>query len=210
MAMAGGGRRWRIEKQLGAFVRQYGRRGRAPHDPNDRGYDRKIEQQLKRLRPEELDELLRDERAADLMDELQVVLETPKSGWLTVNIAGQGGAFTAVGSDVPFDFLAELVRAIASVIDMEGVFKAVLNEEPRELAFEFRRMTGTTILQVVECKTAERLFVFSGRLTVVVLPFWRALRRLESRWPAGDWRWAFPENEMAQLSVAVKALKAAG
>ena len=39
----------------------YGR-GRSPgHDPNDRGYSREMEEAIKRLPPEELDRLMRDD-----------------------------------------------------------------------------------------------------------------------------------------------------
>lgn len=45
----------------GAFVRQYGRKaGRG--DPNDRAYDRKMEQMLKSLTPEEMDRVLNGEQ----------------------------------------------------------------------------------------------------------------------------------------------------
>ncbi len=39
-------------------MRQYGRRAHAGHDPNDRGYDRKVERMVKRMPPQELDRLL--------------------------------------------------------------------------------------------------------------------------------------------------------
>jgi hypothetical protein len=54
-------RRQRLQGELGAFMRQYGRRKHAGHDPNDRGYDRELEQQMKHMDPRELDELLHGE-----------------------------------------------------------------------------------------------------------------------------------------------------
>ncbi len=42
-------------------MRQYGRKkpkGHAAHDPNDRSYDRRLEQNIQRMRPDELDALL--------------------------------------------------------------------------------------------------------------------------------------------------------
>ena len=41
------------------FVQQYARKAQKREDPNDRVYDRKIEQDIKRMRPEDLDALLR-------------------------------------------------------------------------------------------------------------------------------------------------------
>ena len=56
-------RKERVRRQIGGFMRQYQRKANrgGGMDPNDRGYDRKIESQIKRMRPEELDELLRDD-----------------------------------------------------------------------------------------------------------------------------------------------------
>jgi hypothetical protein len=51
----------RLKSQLGKFIQQYARKACRGFDPNDRHYDRKLEQQIKRMKPEELDELLRDE-----------------------------------------------------------------------------------------------------------------------------------------------------
>jgi hypothetical protein len=45
-------------KELGTFLRQYGRRAQKGQDPNDRTYDREIEQELRRVKPEELDRLI--------------------------------------------------------------------------------------------------------------------------------------------------------
>ena len=45
-------------KELGTFLRQYARRAQKGQDPNDRTYDREIEQELRRLKPEELDQLI--------------------------------------------------------------------------------------------------------------------------------------------------------
>jgi len=50
--------RKRIRRELGSFLDSYGRKAHAGHDPNDRGYDRKLEQRIKRMPAEELDELL--------------------------------------------------------------------------------------------------------------------------------------------------------
>lgn len=51
-------RRQRLQGELGAFVRQYGRKKHPGHDPNDRGYDRQLEQQMKQMDPRDLDDLL--------------------------------------------------------------------------------------------------------------------------------------------------------
>lgn len=52
-------RKRRLEADIGVFIRQYARKHYPKHDPNDRRYDRKIEQIVRRMSPEELDELMR-------------------------------------------------------------------------------------------------------------------------------------------------------
>jgi hypothetical protein len=43
------------------FVQQYARKAHRGHDPNDRRYNRDAEKSIKRMRPDELDRLLRDD-----------------------------------------------------------------------------------------------------------------------------------------------------
>jgi len=47
-----------IAKEFGTFLREYARRAQKGCEPNDRVYDRAIERELRRLKPEELDELI--------------------------------------------------------------------------------------------------------------------------------------------------------
>ncbi len=46
--------------KIARFVRLYARKAHKGHDPNDRGYDREIEKQVKAMKPEDLDRILRD------------------------------------------------------------------------------------------------------------------------------------------------------
>jgi hypothetical protein len=55
-------RRERLRTKLPEFMREYGRTSdRQGMDPNDRHYDHKLEQEIKRMDPRELDSLLRDD-----------------------------------------------------------------------------------------------------------------------------------------------------
>ena len=56
-----GRRKKKLAGDVAAFLRQYRRKSDAQHDPNDRHYDRELEAKIKRMRPEDLDALLRDE-----------------------------------------------------------------------------------------------------------------------------------------------------
>ena len=56
----------KIKKEIGVFLKQYKRKsGKNTPDPNDRSYDRKIEQKIKRMKPEKLHELIYDESIDD-------------------------------------------------------------------------------------------------------------------------------------------------
>lgn len=46
---------------LAVFMKQYGRQRQKGVEPNDRQYDREQEEAIKRLKPEDLDALLRDD-----------------------------------------------------------------------------------------------------------------------------------------------------
>jgi hypothetical protein len=51
----------KLAGDLAAFLRSYGRKAPRRGEPNDRGYNREFETKLKRMRPEEIDALLREE-----------------------------------------------------------------------------------------------------------------------------------------------------
>ncbi len=46
---------------VATFLRQYGRRRQKGIEPNDRRYDRELEVRLKKLAPDELDRLMRED-----------------------------------------------------------------------------------------------------------------------------------------------------
>jgi hypothetical protein len=46
---------------LHRFVKAYGRRGATNGEPNDRTFDRKIQRTVKRMKPGDLDQFLREE-----------------------------------------------------------------------------------------------------------------------------------------------------
>jgi hypothetical protein len=51
-----------LKQHLPVFLREYGRTSRRRgYDPNDRQYDRELEQEIKRMDPQQLDALMRDE-----------------------------------------------------------------------------------------------------------------------------------------------------
>ena len=55
-------RKEKLQAKIGAFMQQYARKSQRGQEPNDRQYSRKIEAKIKRMKPEELDELLNGEQ----------------------------------------------------------------------------------------------------------------------------------------------------
>ena len=53
------------EAELARFVRQYARKAQRGEGANDRNYDRDVQYRIKRLKPSELDELLRENSVDD-------------------------------------------------------------------------------------------------------------------------------------------------
>ena len=51
----------KLAQELGVFLKQYARKANKNIDPNDRAYDRNIERMIKRMNPEELDRLMRED-----------------------------------------------------------------------------------------------------------------------------------------------------
>lgn len=49
-----------MANKVARYVRQVGRKAQKGVEPNDRSHDRKLEEKLKRMKPEEFDALLRD------------------------------------------------------------------------------------------------------------------------------------------------------
>jgi len=48
----------KLELRIGVFLKQYARKARPGHDPNDRAYDREVEKIVRQMDPEELDRLM--------------------------------------------------------------------------------------------------------------------------------------------------------
>jgi len=48
----------KLEGDIGAFIKQYKRKAHSGWDPNDRRYDRELEEKIKHMSPEELNDLM--------------------------------------------------------------------------------------------------------------------------------------------------------
>lgn len=51
--------RQRLASDVAVYLREVGRKTQKGRDPNDRGHDRELERKLRRMRPEDVDALMR-------------------------------------------------------------------------------------------------------------------------------------------------------
>jgi hypothetical protein len=67
--MPGGRRKW-IRANIGTFLQQYRRKAQRGVEPNDRHYDRDLEERLKRMRPEDLSRLMSEDDDQERAEEM--------------------------------------------------------------------------------------------------------------------------------------------
>jgi len=59
--MKAGRKKARLIEAAARYLRQIGRKAQKGQEPNDRRFDRKLDEKLKRMRPEDVDALFRGE-----------------------------------------------------------------------------------------------------------------------------------------------------
>lgn len=59
-------RKERLAAETAVYLRQIGRKAQKGKEPNDRGFDRKLDEKLKRMRPADVDALMRGDDEDDL------------------------------------------------------------------------------------------------------------------------------------------------
>jgi hypothetical protein len=111
-----------------------------------------------------------------------------------------------VGSYV-YDSLSQLAQALIVLLAAEGSAIVAWDTEPTEYEFRFAASGDAARFEIVEFADSRRLqgqgstvFVMDGSRREVVLPFWRALRTLQS--DAGfeqGWGSPFPSRDVRLL-----------
>lgn len=153
------------------------------------------------------------------MGSLKVRFEEVKSGWMTVRLESPEQTLSFSPSYTPYDSIAELINALYDFLSWsESETKSVVrwNEQPNEYEFVFvnagekAELTISEISERVSGRVRESIFSISDSRLQIALPFWRALRDLETT-PAhnyeAEWRMSFPSREMAVLTAKVKELQ---
>jgi hypothetical protein len=145
-------------------------------------------------------------------DRFQVHFSNPHNGWLDVSVDTAKETFKAPVSYTPNDFLDELVMA-ASLLALGCDAMVVAFCEPETYEFRFRHEADTSMgrFEIVAFPNQQRptgagvaVLSFRASMEHVVVPFWRALRSLEGRVTATDYRDAmrrtFPSSHLRRLS----------
>jgi len=102
-----------LSRQIGVFLQRYRRKAQKGKEPNDRNYDREIEQIIRKLKPEDLDALLNgeeDERSWRLDTSVALRSQTfgrryhtgSSSGAGVGRDAGVAGSLVIVGPHLAF------------------------------------------------------------------------------------------------------------
>ncbi len=152
--------------------------------------------------------------------DLRVTLNSPQSGWMSLELRAGDRRFVEVVSYTPYDSVRELVNAVAAiaVADTEEIVaRWAVNPDAFDFVFGARGDEAT--LRVVWRAEHRRLkgegeeaFAHRGTRLEVCRAFCEALRRLEEDAEvdeyARNWRREFPSSEMRELKRAVAAFGA--
>lgn len=150
---------------------------------------------------------------------LNVSLESPQHGFMSLRLKSDGQSFVTVVAHAPYDSLRDLIAALSDVIDGDSAPTVNWNSEPDEYDFRFRARGDLVLLEVIHYpnhrkldETATTVFSFQGPKADACRTFWEELCDLQSR--AGrdefdrQWRRAFPEREMQELTKRMGPLRA--
>jgi hypothetical protein len=144
---------------------------------------------------------------------LKVQFGDPQHGWMALTMQSDVGAATLNMSYVGFDTLDEMIEALHALITGDHYRSVRIMEEPTVCELQFRREDGTIRLhlhRLLPHNHFQPLFDDSGTFAEICLPFWRALRNLQTRFSTEEfgvrWHRPFPLSGMEKLSVDIQRL----
>ena len=151
-----------------------------------------------------------------------MVLEPPERGSNKFAIATAEQSVSDFASHV-YPSLAQLCSAVCSFAEGRAQTATILlGAAEYDVCFEPQSDPSLSVVRVVLYRnsqrgrgvTGETVLEHADAVAEIVLPFWRALRSLETSLPADSFRsrWGseFPHLEMAALGERVDALKVKG
>lgn len=131
--------------------------------------------------------------------------------------AGDKSFVTAV-SHAPYDSLRDLLTALKMLLKKDGSHTVKWNQEPEEYDFLLSREGLEAQLNVTRYpnhrrikKTGEQVFSHAATPLGICEAFWKALRELHRDIEVDEfdknWRRAFPEEEMLELTKLLRETK---
>jgi hypothetical protein len=145
-----------------------------------------------------------------------VRFKKPIADGLPIKLQTGDAILSFIASHTPYDSLSELVVALITVAASKYVHALVRwSTEPIAYEFHFAGDSSAITLTVLRYPSHSRqrdrrqiVFAVSGQRSDIVLPFWRALRQIESqRITVEQWQHPFPSSELQKLGVHIEQLK---
>jgi hypothetical protein len=146
----------------------------------------------------------------------EVAFTEPRAGWIGLRVTAEGVLFDDSFSHI-YPSLEQLCGALCDAIAGVQARRVTFLLEPAELELVISPTdVGTAHLAAdlysdsrrVLGARSSRLFEFRAPPPAIALPFWRALRRLQTYLPVSDfereWREPFPASAMASLTSVLK------
>jgi len=151
---------------------------------------------------------------------LDVAFSQPASGWIGLRVTAPGVLYEDRFSRI-YPVLEQLCGALCDAASGVQSRRAIFLLEPAELELSFSPVEGEEARLTADVypdhrrspeARCSRAFELCAHRAALVLPFWRALRRLQTCLPAADfergWGEPFPEGAMASLAHLVKPMSA--
>jgi hypothetical protein len=135
---------------------------------------------------------------------------------LPVTLDAANHRLSFLASPIPYNSLADLVTALITVLVADTVQIAVRwNSEPVEYEFQFSVENSAILFRIDQFpdstrqhNTGQIVFTVHGSRAAIILPFWRALRSMESKvYETWQRHHPFPTSDMRKLDRHIQRLK---
>lgn len=146
----------------------------------------------------------------------EVAFTEPSAGWIGLRVTAEGALFDDSFSHI-YPSLEQLCAALCDAIAGVQARRVTFLLEPAELELVISPTGVETAHLAADLYSdsrrfpgarSTRLFEFRAPPSAIALPFWRALRRLQTYLPMTDfereWREPFPVRAMASLTSLLK------
>jgi hypothetical protein len=148
----------------------------------------------------------------------EVAFTEPSAGWIGLRVTAEGVLFDDSFSHI-YPTLEQHCGALCDMIAGVQARRVTFLLEPAELELVISPAEVGTAHLAADLYSdhrrfpgarSSRLFEFRARPSVIALPFWRALRRLQTYAPMSDfereWHEPFPVRAMASLTSLMKTV----